>query len=308
MNSPIRWFGGKGILAPEIVKDFPTVESYDTYVEPFSGGWSVGFCLSAAKVEVYNDKDLLLVNFFRVLRNRSEEFIEKAQLIPYAREEFNQAKKIVKLKNYEAERLKTDEEKMNAALLFFTKIRMSMSGDIHGGWSRGITTTPIPNWLSAIARLPEIVIRFKNVQIESLDARACIRQYDSMKTLFYIDPPYVDTTRSSGGYRYDITSKYHADLLTTIKQCKGMVMLSGYHSALYTTELTESNGWYYKDIDTVNQAAGTTRRSGLTGDGALKDKQKRTETVWWNESVQQTKAQGDFFSALVLESNNLPRH
>lgn len=300
MNSPIRWFGGKGILAPEIVKEFPPEKEYTTYVEPFSGGWSVGFCLSGTtKVEVYNDKDCLLVNFFRVLRDRSEEFIDRIQLMPYSREEFNQAKKIAKMRNYEIKRLSEEEEKMQAALLFFTKIRMSMSGDIHGGWSRGITTTPIPNWLSAIARLPEIVSRFKTVQIESLDARACIKQYDSIGTLFYVDPPYMDSARSSGGYRYDISNEYHADLLSTLRRCKGLVVLSGYHSNLYTAKLTETNGWYYKDIVTVNQAAATTRGSGLTGEGSLKDKQKRIEVVWWNEAVHQTKAQGDFLAALT---------
>ena len=69
MRSPISWFGGKMRLAKRIV---PLLPPHTTYVEPFGGGAAVLFAKPPSPVEVYNDLDGGLVNFFRVLRNRSQ--------------------------------------------------------------------------------------------------------------------------------------------------------------------------------------------------------------------------------------------
>jgi len=51
------------------------------------------FAKPPSPVEVYNDLDSGLVNFFRVLRDpdKFEEFHRKVSLTPYAREEFYSA-------------------------------------------------------------------------------------------------------------------------------------------------------------------------------------------------------------------------
>src|SRR3990167_3557767 len=65
---------------------------------------------------------------------------------------------------------------------------------------------------------------------------------DDAQTLIYLDPPYLMSTRRSKEklYKHELTDEQHVELLHTIKSLKCMVMISGYMSELYATEL---RGW-----------------------------------------------------------------
>ena len=70
------------------------------------------------------------------------------------------------------------------------------------------------------------------------DALKVIKQQDGPKTLFYLDPPYVHEARvSTKDYKHEMSREQHADLLRTIRGCKGKVMLSGYPNKLYDSML-----------------------------------------------------------------------
>ncbi len=86
-------------------------------------------------------------------------------------------------------------------------------------------------------------------------------QNDSKDTLFYIDPPYLSSTRDDGSdYRFEMSENDHIELAKTLNEVKGPVIVSGYHSELYD-ELY--NGW-------------TRREKNTFADGAL----PRTEILW----------------------------
>ena len=42
MRSPIRYFGGKSNMMSNIVEYFPDQSTFDTYIEPFGGSYSIG--------------------------------------------------------------------------------------------------------------------------------------------------------------------------------------------------------------------------------------------------------------------------
>jgi DNA adenine methylase len=118
------------------------------------------------------------------------------------------------------------------------------------------------------------------VQVEHSNAIAVIKTYDTKKTFFYLDPPYVLSTRRSGGYEHEMSDADHQQLIKTLLRVKGRVMLSGYRSEIY--EPLERHGWQRIDFKVVCHAAARTRFTGLQGKGAATREQSRVESVWLN--------------------------
>jgi DNA adenine methylase len=123
-------------------------------------------------------------------------------------------------------------------------------------------------WLTAIEGLPAVHERLKRVVILNHNALDVIRQQDGPNTLFYLDPPYLQETRTSKEvYRYEMTMAQHMQLIDTIKQSSSKIIISGYPSLTYNQRLIE---WNRHDFKIPNQAAGG------------KKKRIMTECVWCN--------------------------
>lgn len=276
LRSPITWFGGKGVLARKIVSLFP---AHHCYVEPFCGGASCLFAKPPSPVEVINDLNSDIVNFFRVLRDpqRFEQFYGLASLTPYSREEFY--------------RFRTDwragwsqcPSDVVRAYRWYMMARMSFSGEFGGSWGYSVTTSrrgmanAVSQWLSILDMLPAISERMRRVQVEHGDWRTMLHRYDTPDTLFYVDPPYVKSTRRSGKYAHEMDDDAHQELVEMLRCIKGGVLLSGYRNPTYAQ--LEDEGWERLDMPTVCYAAGRTRYTRLLGKGAIAY-QRRTESIW----------------------------
>lgn len=268
LRSPIVWFGGKGGM---LAKLLPLIPSHTTYVEPFGGGASLLLAHEPSAVEVYNDLNRGLVNFFRVLRDpdRFGEFQRLAQLTPYAREEFDLCRKS----------WSEAADPVERAHRWFLVARMSFAGSFGNGWSFAVTKSSrgmaarVSAWLSVVEMLPALSERLLRVQVEQKDALDVIATYDSEGTFFYLDPPYVHSTRRSGGYEHELDDEQHRRLVRLLLSVKGKVLLSGYASAIYS-EL-EENGWRRKDWKVVCHTGGD-----------RKSKQQRVESVWFNYEIE----------------------
>jgi DNA adenine methylase len=71
------------------------------------------------------------------------------------------------------------------------------------------------------------------VQIENAPAVEVIKRYDSEETLFYRDPSYPHGSRGdSNAYANKITDEQHRELAEVLRNVKGKVALSSYHSLL----------------------------------------------------------------------------
>lgn len=270
MNPPrpiLRWHGGKWLLAPWIINHFG---KHRIYVEPFGGAWSVGFRKPRAEAEVWNDLDAELVNLFRVLRDggAAARLLDGLRLTPFAREEFNAAYRPTKNRVERARRL--------IVRSFMGHGSDGASGQYRTGFranSNRSGSTPAVDWTNLPDSLEVAVQRLMGVVIENRPAIEVMRQHDSAQTLHYVDPPYLHETRSrshrradnGGVYRHELTDDEHADLLAFLKTLSGMVVLSGYPSAIYDDTLS---GW--RKVERIALA-----------DGA----QKRTEVLWLNPAA-----------------------
>src|SRR5262249_36809918 len=123
-------------------------------------------------------------------------------------------------------------------------------------------------WLNAVDGLPAVHARLRRVAILNHDALDVIRQQDGPATLVYLDPPYLGETRTSDNvYDREMTEDQHVELLDTVRECRGRVLLSGYPSGLYNRRLAD---WERHEFTLPNQAAGGKR------------KRQMTEVVWYN--------------------------
>lgn len=276
LRSPIGWFGGKGNMVSKLLKLLPPHDSYKIYVEVFGGGGSLLFAKEPSPVEIFNDIDSDLINFFRVLRDEEkfEKFYRKVYCTPYSREEFLFCR----------ETWENCDDEIERAYRFYITARMSFSGEFGSSWSYSVSlsrrnmSASCSRWLSTIEMLPEIHGRLMRVQIENDDFRNIIKRYDTENTLFYLDPPYVASTRKSGKYRYEMTEEDHEELVNLLLNIRGKALLSGYKNEIYKT--LENAGWIRIDFETVCYAAGRTKYTKILGEGKAKEKQRRVESVW----------------------------
>lgn len=262
MRSPVKYFGGKGLMINKIKDYFPNKDTYDTYIEPFSGSFSIGLTMDVPNL-IYNDLDKNVYALYQVLSDRTlfDLFKFKCDITFYS--EYLRQKFKAELKN---ENLST----IDRAFYFFYVNRTSHNGV--GGFSvnsviRRNMSKSVSDYLSAIDRLPELHNFLSKVIITNKDGIEVIKKYNKPNVLIYCDPPYEQSTRTSTRYAVDMNREQHLKFIETIKDSKAKVIVSGYDCDIYK-EL-EDAGWEKINF-TVN-----------TVDGKRNPKTK-VETLWRN--------------------------
>ncbi|MBI4800330.1 MAG: DNA adenine methylase [Desulfarculus sp.] len=271
-KSPVAWLGGKARLVSKLLMLFPP---HHVYVEAFGGGAWVLLAKEPSPVEVYNDLDSRLVNFFRVLRDpeQAPRLFWLCAHTPYSREEWRSCR----------DTWAECDDLVERAWRWFVMARQGFGGATHS-WGSVVSASnagqaeTTSSWLSAIGRLHAAHERLLAVQVEHQDARALIPRYDTPETLFYLDPPYAPATRQGGGYRHELGMDDHRDLVEMLLGLAGMVILSGYDHAVYRP--LERAGWDKRQFLVTCSAAGRTRATGLQGQGHVREQQQRVECVW----------------------------
>lgn len=225
----------------------PLLPDSKSFCEPFAGSAVVALSREPAEIEIINDLDGDIINFFRVLREQPLNLIEKISLTPYSRAEF--VNSILELKEYQDIRDYFNEpigaNHIERARSFFLRVVQARGNRAHsspGSWSwsvrrssRGMALAA-SKWLTRIDGLFDIVERLMTIQIECRDALEVIELYDNSDMLFYVDPPYVHSTREKErAYRKDLemTDDQHRELANLLHCCAGKVAISNYDSMLY---------------------------------------------------------------------------
>lgn len=252
----LRYHGGKWRLAPWVLSFFPP---HRVYVEPFGGAASVLIQKPRSYAEVYNDLDGEIVGLFRVLRDEAQAAAlgQALALTPFARTEFDLS--------YEP-----SDDPVEQARRTIVRCFMGFGSNAHHratGFrsnSNRSGTTPARDWQNYPPQVALFCERLRGVVIEHRDALQVIATHDGPRTLHYVDPPYVASTRDGGSdYAHELTEGDHRRLAVALHGVAGMVVLSGYACALYDDDLYR--GWERH------------ARPHLA-DGA----RERTEVVWLN--------------------------
>lgn len=263
---PLKWHGGKSELAKVIVGLMPP---HLHYVEPYAGGLAVLLAKDPVGVsEVVNDIHRDLTNFWKVIRDEAPfaRFRRAVSAVPFSEPEWRDAR----------DRLGADPDAdpVDRAVWFFVACRQSLAGRMKSFTSltkrrvrRGMNGDASA-WASAVDGLPAVHARLRRVVILDRPALEVIRQQDGPGTCFYLDPPYLASTRTAPNvYAHEMDERDHRGLLALVPTLKGKVLLSGLASDLYDRTLA---GWTRHTFDVPNNAASGTR------------KRRMTEVVWCN--------------------------
>ena len=130
LRSPIIWFGGKGIITRWIMEalcEYP----HKIYVEPFGGGASVLIAKEPSSVEVYNDLNAGLVNFFHVLSDTKMfgKFMRIVSALPVSRRQYY---------NFRND-LRYEKNPVVRAAKWFVVARQSFAGKFGAAWGYAVT-------------------------------------------------------------------------------------------------------------------------------------------------------------------------
>ena len=231
MLTALKYPGGKVKISSWVISFFPR---HKIYVEPFGGAAGVLLNKMPSPLEVYNDLNSDLVNFFRVLRDKEEaaELIRRLRLTPYAREEYYSCYPMPEGDDIERARALVCRAGMGIGIrMVVSESRSGFAADRPDKIKRNAKV-----FANHVEKMGEIAERFKSVVIEHKDALSLIPRYDSPDTLWYLDPPY----NCKYSFKYSATIAQKA-MLGAFKKSKGYVVLSGYENRLYADELA---GWH----------------------------------------------------------------
>lgn len=240
MKTPITYYGGKQTLADTIIEMIPP---HKIYVEPFFGGGAVFFKKPKSYLEVINDTNDMLINFYQAAQNNFEEL----QLL--ISQTLNSESQYMYAKDVWNKRIPAGSIEQAWAVWLVTN--GSFAGSMHGGWkwsngsSGSHTGVYVANKRNSFTK--EVHDRLKHVQISCRDAIKVIPERDTEDTVFYLDPPYP------GSYQGHYTGYTHtqlSELLDVLSNIKGKFILSNYWSQTLKYYILRQ-GWKFKKIPIV---------------------------------------------------------
>ena len=250
LRTPISYYGGKQKLAPTIIKMLP---AHKLYCEPFIGGAAVLFAKTQSLVEVINDTNAELINFYKVCKRRFHELQSLVRVTLHSREQHDDAWVI-----YNKPHLHDEVRRAWAVWVLSTQ---SFSANLEGSWgydkSDNTTSAKISNKREQFTE--DLAIRLQTVQIECADALYIIKSRDSVDSLFYCDPPYFN---SNCGHYDGYSIEDFEQLLKLLSEVKGKFLLSSYPSDILK-QYVKANNWQQWSTESnvsVNAKSGYQKR------------------------------------------------
>lgn len=210
MVGPTSYIGGKNRLAQRIIEIFP---KHTTYVEAFAGGAQVFFHKEPSAVEVLNDLDGEIVNFFRVCQLHYEELIRYFRFAVVSRKSFG-------LQKATDPATLTDIQRAARYLYILKNSFASLIRNPTYHWH--VVQKPGFNLVKLPSLLENAHKRLARVQVECLPYEQVLKRFDRPATLFYLDPPYFARKL----YRYNFTTADFETFENRLRNLRGKFVLS----------------------------------------------------------------------------------
>lgn len=242
MKTPITYYGGKQTMLHHIL---PMIPEHQLYCEPFVGGAAVFWAKPKSAIEVINDKNGELMNFYEQIQKNADELNKEIQATLHSRRAYQFATIV-----YQNPEFFTP---IKRAWAIWTLCNQGFAGQMARSWgysrkptireSDACTLKTINKKLYFELKddfgLFRLAKRIETVQLENNDAIKVIQSRDEKWSFHYIDPPYVESNQGHyAGYTHD---DFEA-LLNALVDLKGKFLLSCYDVQLLR-KYAEKAGW-----------------------------------------------------------------
>ncbi len=249
LKTPTSYYGGKQNLVTTIL---PLIPEHTTYTETFVGGGAIFWAKPKSEVEIINDYNRELINFYECVQNSYVELEKMVRISLHSRSLHNDATVV-----YNNPHMFT---RIKRAWAVWVLAAQSFSSMLDGTWGydkiKGSTSQKITTKRDSFTI--DLSIRLQNVQIECTDALRVITSRDHIKAFHYCDPPYFN---SDCGHYDGYSKEDFIMLLELLSKVEGKFLLSSYPSDVLQ-EFTKDNNW---SVLTLEQKVSVANGTGKPG-------------------------------------------
>ena len=262
---PLQYYGGKskgGVKSKWILSHLPAAVRSQTYIEPFGGMAAVLLHRDPVKVEIYNDVNARLVNWWEVVKREPLRFGWMIQATPYSRRVFSDA-----IGMLDDMSLPAIERAWAFHVVISQGINQGDGGNLkpsNWGIHYKYNVGTIHCWPAS--RFLPLAARMQQVEVHEMDGIALLeRNADSEYAVIYCDPPYPSADTSAY-----LHSEIDVDRLTAALHAqKGYVAISGYGDEW------DHLGWHRHELNSFRIQI----KTGVN--------EKRVEALWTNHKPPQ---------------------
>lgn len=238
----------------------PLIPPHKKYVEPFAGGAAVFFAKPPSPVEVLNDINGNLANFYRVMKLDFEALHRLIDATLHDEHTYKRARDI-----YRGKVEATDVER---AWAVWVAAAMSFGGNFFTHFqitcNAADRSNPGTHTRNKRKEFGQCAKRLEETMILDKDAIIVLHKYNQVDSFAYCDPPYIEVDQ---GPYCGYTRRQYLQLLCNLSRFKGKFLLSSYDTDLLQW-FTKRYGWRQKFIG---------QRLGVKG-----TKQRKIEVLTWN--------------------------
>ncbi len=246
-KTPLVYYGGKQTMLKDIL---PLVPEHNIYTEAYAGGAALLFAKPPAKLEVINDLNAELVNFYRVCKQHPKALIKEVQLSLHSRHLHSYAYNI-----YTCPMLYTPVQR---AWALWYSLKVSFSAQLGGSFSYDrLGKKPKALRFAIQAFNADLLERLQHVTIENKEAKDVVKTFDKPDSFHFIDPPYVGC--NMGHYAGMFNEQNLHELLELLTTLQGKFMLTMYPNELIQSYV-DKHHWHIHEVQRTVTAAKTKRR------------------------------------------------
>jgi DNA adenine methylase len=248
-KTPITYYGGKQTMLKHLL---PLIPKHTLYTEAFAGGAALFFAKERSDVEVINDLNGELINFYKVCQTKFDELKDRIQLLMHSRAVHQHAFYVYNNPQFFTE--------VDRAFALFTMSKMGFAGQLTAsfGFDKKECRIPKKVFYAKSAFNLSLKERLECVTIENDDAFKILVRYDTEDAFHFIDPPYVGS--NLGHYADMFNDENLKQLLELCAKLKGKFMLTMFPNDLINNFAIQYNWRIHKIERQISACKSSSRR------------------------------------------------